>query len=136
MDFSNIQWTDVLAVLGIVAGVALVLAILVGVWVFTQVRRINVPPDADFFTTLRYTPFSVVILLDLLDLALDFLSAPIAWIILDRLGLKQLRGVSVVESFIPGTQMLPTMTTAWLIAKFIRNPPTIRVPDSLPRMRR
>ena len=61
-----------------------------------------------------YTPFLVVLFLDVLDLALDFLSAPIAWIVLDRLGLKGLRGFATVESFVPFTQMLPTMTVAWL----------------------
>ena len=40
--------------------------------------------------------------------------APIAWIVLDRLGLKGLRGFATVESFVPFTQMLPTMTVAWL----------------------
>ena len=51
--------------------------------------------------------------IDLLDLALDFLAAPISWLILDRLGLKALRGVSAVEALIPGTQLIPTMTLCW-----------------------
>ena len=53
-------------------------------------------------------------MIDLLDFALDFLAAPISWIILDRLGLKALRGVSTVESLIPFTQAIPTMTLAWV----------------------
>jgi hypothetical protein len=56
----------------------------------------------------------VVVFLDVLDLALDFLSAPIAWIVLDRLGLKGLRGFATVESFIPLTQAIPTMTLCWI----------------------
>jgi hypothetical protein len=28
-----------------------------------------------------------------------------------------LRGVTVVESLIPGTQFLPTMTVAWIVAR-------------------
>lgn len=71
-------------------------------------------------TALQATPLAVVVLLDLLDLSLDFLSAPFAWVVLGYLGLKPLRGVTMVESLIPGTQVLPTMTAAWLFVR-IRN---------------
>ena len=98
-------------------GVALVLALLLIVWVIWRVRRIQLPPDADIFTALRATPLSVVILLDLLDFSLDFLSAPIAWVILGHLGLTPLRGVAIVEELIPGTQFIPTMTLAWILAR-------------------
>jgi hypothetical protein len=97
-----------------VASAALVLALILLAIIIVQVRRIHVPPGADFAETLLYTPFLVVAFLDVLDLALDFLSAPIAWIVLDRLGLKGLRGVATVESFIPFTQAIPTMTLAWI----------------------
>ncbi len=97
-----------------VMGVALVLALLLLAVIIVQVRRIHVPPDAGFSETLLYTPFLVVLFLDVLDLALDFLSAPIAWLVLDRLGLKGLRGVATVESLIPFTQPIPTMTIAWV----------------------
>jgi hypothetical protein len=103
---------------GIVIGVALVLAIILGAWVFARIRRINLPANADFFTALRATPLPVVILIDLLDLSLDFLSAPVSWAILNRLGLGALKGVSVVEALIPGTQVIPTMTLLWLVARF------------------
>ena len=63
------------------------------------------------------SPPIVVILLDLLDMSLDFLSAPIAWTLLGHLGLSPLRGVTVVESLIPGTQLLPTMTASWIISR-------------------
>lgn len=102
-----------LVILGVMS-VALVLALLLLVIIVIQVRRIHVPPDADFAETLLYTPLLVVLFLDVLDLALDFLSAPIAWIVLDRLGLKGLRGVATVESIIPLTQAIPTMTLAWI----------------------
>lgn len=124
------DWQQFFSVVGIIIGAALVLAVLMAVWVFSRIRRIQLPPDADFFTALRLTPISVVILLDLLDLSLDFLSAPFAWVILDRLGLKPLRGVTFVESLIPGTGFLPTMTTAWVLARFLRNPP--RLPPRSP----
>jgi hypothetical protein len=88
--------------------------------VIWRVKRIRLPPDADFFSTLRATPLSVVILLDLLDLTLDIFSAPIAWVLLGYLGLKPLRTVTVIEAIIPGTQLLPTMTIAWLVARQLK----------------
>jgi hypothetical protein len=102
-----------------VLGGALLLALAVAGYVLARVRRVQLPPGADALTALRLTPLSVVVLLDLLDLSLDFLSAPIAWIILTRLGLGPLRGVTVVESLIPGTQFIPTMTLAWIFARFV-----------------
>lgn len=95
-------------------GVALLLSLLLLLVVWRQVKRIHIPHDATFGETLLLTPFLVVLMIDLLDFALDFLAAPISWIILDRLGLKALRGVSVVETLIPFTQAIPTMTIAWI----------------------
>lgn len=120
MDFLNsIDPRLGYAVLAALAG-GLILALLLAGWVVARVRRINLPPNADTLTALRATPLSVVLLLDALDFSLDFLSAPIAWIILGRLGLAPLRGVSVIESLVPGTQFIPTMTLAWLFARFMR----------------
>jgi hypothetical protein len=87
--------------------------------VIKQVKKIDVPPDAGFAETLHYTPFLVVVLIDLLDFALDFLAAPLAWVILDRLGLKALRGVSTVEALVPLTQAVPTMTLCWIGARLL-----------------
>jgi hypothetical protein len=116
--------TDTLQTFGtyllIVMGVSLVLALLLLIIVIRQVRKINVPPGADFQETLLLTPFSVVLMIDLLDLGLDFLAAPISWVILDRLGLKALRGVSAVEAVIPFTQPIPTMTLAWIGARVLK----------------
>jgi hypothetical protein len=106
--------------LACVAGTALLLALVVGAYVFTRVKRINLPPGADTMTALRMTPLSVVILLDLLDLGLDIFSAPFAWMILTKLGLGPLRGVTVVEGLLPGTGAIPTMTAAWFLARFFR----------------
>ncbi len=125
MEPSTIDLRDVIATLGIIIGIGLLLALILLAYVLWRVRRINLPPNADFFTALRHTPISVVILLDLLDLSLDFLSAPFAWVILGKLGLEPLRAVSVIESFIPGTQMLPTMTLAWIVARLWKRIPGI-----------
>jgi hypothetical protein len=102
-----------------IMGTALALALPLLAWVIWRVRRIKLPAGADFFTALRHTPFVVVVLLDLLDLGLDFLSAPIAWVLLTRLGLAPLRGVTIIEELIPGTQIIPTMTLAWVAVRFL-----------------
>jgi hypothetical protein len=111
---------ELLLILLVLMGGSLVLALLLTGLVVWRLRKIKLPPDADIFTALRATPFVVVLVLDLLDFGLDFLSAPFAWALLSHLGLKQLRGVTVVESLIPGTQFLPTMTTAWVLARLLR----------------
>lgn len=106
--------------IAIVMGVALLLGLaLAGVGIF-KLRKLNVPPNATFVETLFYTPLLVVVAVDLLDLAFDFLAAPISWTLLDRLGLKALRGVSTVEALIPGTQLIPTMTLCWIGARLLR----------------
>ena len=115
--------TDLFQTLGLyVAGamaVSLILGLLLFLFVVRLIRRIDVPAGADFTETLRYTPFIVVVTVDLLDFGLDFLSAPISWMILDRLGLKALRGVAAVEGLLPFTQFIPTMTLCWFGARFL-----------------
>jgi hypothetical protein len=130
MNTTTLDPGKVLGYVGIFIAVTLVLALIFLAYVFWRVRRIQLPPGADFFTALRHTPLSVVILLDLLDLSLDFFSAPISWIILGKLGLESLRAVTVVEAVIPGTQILPTMTIAWIVARVWKNAP--RIPSQLP----
>ncbi len=82
-----------------------------------RLRHLNLPAYADFFTTLRAVPFSLVLFLDLLDFGLDIFAAPVAWVVLGRLGLKGLRGVTIVEELIPGTQLIPTMTATWVLVR-------------------
>lgn len=112
IDWNQVGWI----ILGIM-GLALVLALTLLALTYRSLKHIQVPPNADFFTTLRHIPFTLVVILDLLDLALDFLSAPIGWLILGYFGLERLRTLTVVESLIPGTQFIPTLTGAWLLAK-------------------
>lgn len=116
------NYTDLLQQIGLIVlsvmGVALLLALLLALLIHRQVKKIHVPPGAGFTETLQHTPFLVVVVIDLLDLALDFLAAPISWLILDRWGLKALRNVSALEALIPFTQPIPTLTLAWLYARF------------------
>jgi hypothetical protein len=119
-DLVEIDWNTLLQFFLIAVAIGLILTALLAVLILRSVRRIYLPPDADFFTALRATPLTVVLMLDLLDFSLDFLSAPIAWPLLGRLGLTPLRQVTVIEELIPGTQVIPTMTLAWLAARLIR----------------
>ncbi len=126
------QLLDFLKIVGIIMLAGLIVAMLLMAWILYKFRKINLPPGADFFDALRATPLVVVILLDLLDLSLDFFSAPISWVLLGRLGLQPLRTVTAVEALIPATSVLPTMTIAWIIARVWK---TARMPN-LPTMNR
>jgi hypothetical protein len=97
--------------------VSLILALLLLLLAYRRLKRIRIPPRADFFTTLRHVPLVLVIILDLLDFALDFMAIPIGWALLRHLGLGNLIGVTVVEELIPGTQFIPTLTISWLLAR-------------------
>lgn len=110
---------DVLLIMAVLAAIGGLLSVVLVIWVAKKVKRITLPEGASFLTALRATPFLVVVLLDLLDLSIDFFAAPFAWSLLGYLGLAPLRTVTVVESLIPGTQFLPTMTLAWLAARYI-----------------
>ena len=114
---AEIDWRPLLVSILTISAIGLGLTLLLLGWVIWRVRRIQLPEEAGFFTALRATPLIVVILLDLLDMSLDFLSAPIAWTLLSYLGLSPLIGVTVVESLIPGTQLLPTMSILWIISR-------------------
>ena len=111
------DWGNLLKVLLAITVTALILAGLVLAMAVRALRRVRVPPDADFFTTVRAVPLSLVVGLDLLDLALDSFSAPIIWLILNRYGLKALRNVGAVEALIPITGPIPTLTIAWFAAR-------------------
>lgn len=112
MDTIDLRDIGIILLVIMVISVTLGAIILVVSW--RQLKRMNIPQGLGFAETLHYTPFLVVLAIDLLDLGLDFLAAPISWVILDRLGLKALRGFSAVEAFIPGTQFIPTLTVCWI----------------------
>ena len=109
----------ILAALGLIMAGCVVIG-LVGLFALTRsIRRLRVPPNADFFTTMRYIPLPLVILLDLLDFGLDIFSAPIIWIALDRMGLPNLRNKATIEALIPFTNVIPTFTVSWFAARLL-----------------
>lgn len=109
----------VLQVLGVIALVAVVLAVIVLARALRKLRQIRLPPDADFFTTVRAVPLSLVVGLDLLDLGLDVASAPIIWFLLRRYNLQALRNVASFEALIPFTGPIPTLTLSWFAARLL-----------------
>ena len=84
-----------------------------------SIRRLHIPREADFFTTMRHVPLALAVLLDLLDFGLDIFSAPIIWIALDRMGLPNLRNKATIEALIPITNVIPTFTVSWFAARLL-----------------
>lgn len=111
---------DLLKIFAVIAAVSLVLAGVVLAYAIRKLRRIRLPADADFFTAVRAVPLSLVIGLDLLDLALDVFSAPIMWFLLNRTGLQALRNTAAIEALIPVTGPIPTLTIAWIAARVLK----------------
>lgn len=109
----------ILTTLGVVILIALILAAIVLAVALRKLKRIRLPPNADFFTTVRAVPLSLVIGLDLLDLGLDVFSTPIIWFILNRTGLQALRNVASFEALLPFTGPVPTLTIAWFAARWL-----------------
>jgi hypothetical protein len=139
VDLENLRPLLIIALIWM--GSSLALAVLLFVLVIRKLGRLNIPPNAGFAETLLYTPFLVVLFVDLLDWGLDVLAAPFSWVVLDRLGLKALRNVAAVEALIPFTQPIPTLTAAWLWVRLFgpdRLPPLpqdVRPPEKRTRVR-
>jgi len=121
VDIQAIPLRDALLAFGICAAIALVGAIALLVVAVRQIARLDIPEDADFFETLQLVPITVPIALDLLDMAFDVFSAPISWVVLELLGLRALQMITLFEGLIPGTQIIPTMTIAWFIARAMKS---------------
>ncbi|MDP9309678.1 MAG: hypothetical protein M3R24_02070 [Chloroflexota bacterium] len=113
-----------LLLIGVVLG-AIMLAI-----VWRSLRRIKLPPNADFFTTVRAVPLGLVVGLDLLDLGLDMFAAPLVWIVLNRFKLQALRNVAAFEAIVPFTQPVPTLTIVWFAARLLNLGDPPRAHDS------
>ena len=108
---------SLLSTLLIVMATCVVVA-LIGLFALVRrIRQLRIPADSDFFTTMRHIPLPLVILLDLLDFGLDIFSAPIMWVVLDRMGLPNLRNKAVIEALIPFTNVIPTFTRSWFTAR-------------------
>ncbi len=120
MDLTTISLREAALVFGICASLSLAGAIGLLIIAAQQVARIEIPENADFFETLQLLPITVPLALDLLDMAFDIFAAPIAWIVLELLGLQALQMVTVFEGLIPGTQLIPTLTGAWVIARIMK----------------
>jgi hypothetical protein len=131
MDPLDIDLTRLAYILLALFGVGVIISLLLLIWVIRRIHRIRLPENADVLTALRATPFVVVVVLDLLDFSLDFLSVPIAWFLLRRLGLGPLQGVTLIEGIIPGTQVIPTMTLAWLAARIFTPERVERIEDTI-----
>ena len=101
----------------ILSAISITLAIVLLVLAVNRVRKLDIPENADFTTTLLAIPIYVVLAIDLLDLGLDILAAPIVWVVLDHLKLRALRNFSSVEALIPFTGPIPTMTVAWVLVR-------------------
>lgn len=109
-----------LLIVGVIV-VASIAGALLMIFAVYKVRNMDIPQNASFSETLLFTPLAVVLAIDLLDLGLDVLAAPLSWAVLDWMGLKALRGVAVVEALIPGTQLIPTLTLCWLGVRIFGN---------------
>ncbi len=115
----NDEIRTLLYVLGSLLIICFLVGLLLVALTYRRMRRIKVPPNADFWTTIRAVPLLLVVGLDLLDLGLDMFSAPIVWVILSRFRLQALRNVATVEALIPFTQPIPTLTVAWFAARLL-----------------
>lgn len=116
---------------GICAAGALAGAVALLVVASKQIADIEIPEGADFFETLQHLPITVPLALDLLDMAFDVFAAPISWVILELLGLQALQMITLFEGLIPGTQLIPTMTIAWVIARMMKKKPKSELQRSL-----
>jgi hypothetical protein len=132
---NNLDLNTLFVIFLVFIGIAMLLAVALIVWIILRIRRIDLSPNADFMTALRATPLAVVIVLDLLDFALDIFSAPISWVLLSYLGLAPLRPVAVIKDLIPVTNFIPLMTLAWLYARY-SNQRTIASIKTLPQIRK
>ena len=115
----NETFANILSTLLIAMGVAVAIGLIGLLALARSIRRLNIPRAADFFTTMRHVPLALVVMLDLLDFGLDIFSAPIIWVVLDRMGLPNLRNKAVVEALIPFTNVIPTFTAGWLAARLL-----------------
>jgi hypothetical protein len=137
-SLQQLAWT-ILTIMAVCVAVAFIGLLLIA----RSVRRLRIPPDAEFFSSMRRVPLSLVIFLDLLDFGLDIFSAPIIWVLLDRMGLPNLRNKATIEAVIPITGPIPTFTICWFAARlfglgsswYYEEPPRRAYGRGTPRLR-
>lgn len=115
----NDGFGQLLATLGMIALACVVVAVIGLTLLVRSIRRLHVPHDADFFTTMRLIPLALVILLDMLDFGMDIFATPLVWLFLDRMGLPSLRNKAAIEALIPFSGPIPTFTIAWIAARVL-----------------
>lgn len=108
---------DIIILVAMVMGISLIISIVGLTMIMRRIQTIDIPHTTDFFTTLHHVPLSLVILLDLLDFSLDMFAAPISWVILNRMGLQNLRNAATIQAIVPGSSMLPMLTISWVLAR-------------------
>lgn len=86
-------------------------------YVYRRLHAIRVPEGASLWTTLRHVPIALPIALDLVDLVLDVLAAPVVWAVLSRFRMQALRNAAVIEALLPLTQPVPLFTLLWLASR-------------------
>ena len=108
---------NLLVIIGLTAVVLTAGGLVLLWWSHKRIRRLRIEPDTELGETLRKVPLGLMIALDLLDMGLDFLSAPFVWVFLDRMGWNKLRNLATAAAAVPGTQFLPVLTVSWIFAR-------------------
>ena len=105
---------------GVLIGIVLVASLAVlAVWawlVYSLLRRLTVDRAPESVEALRQMPLALALGVDAIDLGLDFFGAPIVYALLSRGDLRALRRLTLFESLLPGTQLIPSLTISWLYA--------------------
>jgi len=112
--------SQVITSLLIAMGISLVIALVGLALMIKRIRTMHIPATNDLFTTLHHVPLILVVLLDLLDFSLDIFSAPIAWAILNRMGLSSLRNTATIQAVIPISNTIPCLTIAWFSVRVFK----------------
>ncbi len=116
----TLHFPPFLTYLLIAMGIALVVSLAGLALIAHRVRNLHIPATADLFTTMHHVPLVLVVLLDLLDFSLDIFSAPIVWLVLNRMGLSSLRNTATVQAVIPISNTIPCLTIAWVAAHLFK----------------
>lgn len=115
MDSPVLQ--SILIAFGVVALLAIATAAAILWWLHSRLKLLRIARDTGLGETLRAVPFALVLALDLLDMGLNLFSAPLVWILFHRMGWHKLRNLATAAAAIPGTQLVPVLSIAWIVAR-------------------